>query len=327
MASIRQRAGMWQARVTRKGFPAETRSFETRSEAQKWAREIESNMDHGDHRRRLEADHLLLSDILQRYMEEVSPTRKGGSEEAIRIRALQRTKMAAHSMVKLTPALIASFRDARLKNVGNGAVIRDLSILSSAINHARREWGVSVENPCLLVRKPTIPPGRARLLKPDEEVRLMRELQPIGRRSRWMAPLVRLALETAMRRGEMLGLKWEHVDLTAQTVFLPDTKNGTPRTVPLSTTAVAVLAELPRSEDGRVFQISAMTMEAAFRRACARSGIANLHFHDLRHTATSKMAEKLPNVIELAAVTGHRTIQMLKRYYHPNAAALAKKLG
>ena len=141
-----------------------------------------------------------------------------------------------------------------------------------------------------------------------------------------MAPLVMLALETAMRRGELLGLRWENIDLERQTAFLPMTKNGSIRTVPLPKKAVAILANLPRCTDGRVIQLTDMGMEAAFRKACARAEIVNLHFHDLRHTATSRLAEKLPNVIELAAVTGHQTIQMLKRYYHPKAEALAKKL-
>jgi integrase len=142
-----------------------------------------------------------------------------------------------------------------------------------------------------------------------------------------MVPLVKLALETAMRRGELLALQWEHIDLSVQTALLPMTKNGTARVVPLSKKAVAVLAELPRRGDGPVFPISHMTMHNCFRDACKRASINNLHFHDLRHTATSRLAEKLPNVIELASVTGHQTIQMLKRYYHPNAEALAQKLG
>jgi len=284
-------------------------------------------MDRGRYQGHRGADSQSLGQILQRYMDEVSPTKKGAADEAIRIRAIQRRKLAAHSLANLSPAAVARFRDERLREVGAGAVIRDLSMLSSVINHARREWGISIVNPCELVRKPPTPPGRNRLLKPEEEAALLAALQPTGRRSVWMVPLVKLALQTAMRRGELLALRWEHVDLQAQTAFLPVTKNGTARLVPLSTKAVAILSALDPAAAGQVFHISAMTMEAAFRRACARAGIVNLHFHDLRHTATSRMAEKLPNVIELASVTGHQTIQMLKRYYHPSAEALAKKLG
>lgn len=327
MASIRQRSGTWQARVIREGFPAEVKSFPARSEALKWARQIEGAMDGGGYQSRCDADKMLLSEALLRYAKEVSPTKRGHFEEVIRINALKRAKMAAFSMAKLSPAILAGFRDERLKVVGAGAVIRDLSLLSSVINHARREWGVTVNNPCLLVKKPPTPLGRTRVLSSDEERRLLEAVAPSGRRNPEMLPLVQLALQTAMRRGELLALRWEHVDLERQTAYLPTSKNGHPRQVPLSSAAVVVLTSLNNHLDGPVFSIAAQTVAAAFTRATTRACIKELRFHDLRHTATSRMADKLPNVIELAAVTGHRSIQMLKRYYHPNVQALAKKLG
>lgn len=327
MASIRQRSGTWQARVIREGYPAEVKSFATRGEAQRWARQIEGAMDGGGYRARCDADKMLLSDALLRYSEEVSPTKRGHLDEVIRINALKRAKMAAYSMAKLSPAIVAGFRDERLKGVGAGAVIRDLSLLSSVINHARREWGVTVNNPCLLVKKPPTPAGRTRVLSADEEQRLLAAVAPIGRRNPEMLSLVQLALQTAMRRGELLALKWEHIDLKAQTAYLPTSKNGHPRLVPLSSAAVAVLALLCTRSKGPVFSVAAQTVAAAFTRATTRACIKGLRFHDLRHTATSRMAHKLPNVIELAAVTGHSSIQMLKRYYHPDAALLARKLG
>lgn len=326
MATFRQRSGTWQARVRVKGFPLETKSFDSKAAAQRWAREIESSMDLGDHQHASRATDLLLRDVLQRYMEEVTPTKRGAKREAEGIAFMQRNKVASYSMAKLSPAVIATYRDYRLKTVGAGTIIRELSILSGVISHARKEWSLPINNPCELVRKPATPIGRSRLLSADEEAKLLDELQPRWRRSPWMAPLVKLALETAMRRGELLALRWENIDLEKQTAFLPMTKNGSTRTVPLSKKAVLILKGIPRCPDGRVIQLTEMGMEAAFRKACARAGIVNLHFHDLRHTATSRLAEKLPNVIELAAVTGHQTIQMLKRYYHPKAEALAKKL-
>jgi integrase len=247
--------------------------------------------------------------------------------EQYTIQFLLRHKIAAYSMDKITPSVVASFRDERLKSVSAGTIIRDLSILSSIITHARREWGLPTPNPCALVRKPTTPQGRSRLLTADEEAALLHELRPIKRRSPWMVPLVSLALETAMRRGELLALRWEHVNLSAQTAYLPITKNGTSRVVPLSKKAVAILDSLPRHDSGTVFPLSYMVVNNCFVAACERAGIVDLHFHDLRHTATSRLAERLPNVIELASVTGHQTIQMLKRYYHPKAEVLAQKLG
>lgn len=327
MASIRERFGTWQARVRREGYPAEVKSFATRAEAQKWARHMEASMDGGRYRSRSDADKMLLSEALQRYSYEVSPTKRGHLDEVIRVKALMRSKMAGFSLEKLAPSVVAGFRDERLKAVKAGAVIRDLSLLSSVINHARREWGASIDNPCLLVKKPAAPAGRTRVLSMEEETRLLAAVSPQGRRNPDMLPLVQLALQTAMRRGELLALQLKHVDLRAQTAYLPISKNGQPRAVPLSSAAVAVLASLPTTESGQVFSISAQTAAAAFKRATVRACLPGFRFHDLRHTATSRMADKLPNVIELAAVTGHRSLQMLKRYYHPSPEALAKKLG
>lgn len=327
MASIRERSGTWQARVRREGYPAEVKSFATRAEAQQWARHMETSMDSGGYKARNGADKAYLSDVLRRYADEVSPTKRGHLDEVIRIKAIRRSRMAGFSLEKLTSEVIASFRDERLRVVKAGAVIRDLSLLSSVINHARREWGATIDNPCLLVKKPPAPVGRTRVLSSDEEQRLLAAVTPSGRRHPDMLPLVQLALHTAMRRGELLSLRWEHIDLTGQTAFLPTSKNGRPRDVPLSSAAVRVLRSVPIEEGQPVFRIQAQTVAAAFKRATIRAAVPGFRFHDLRHTATSRMANKLPNVIELAAVTGHQSLQMLKRYYHPSAAALAKKLG
>ncbi len=327
MASIRQRSGVWQAQVRRLGYPSEFKTFSTKAEAQTWARAIEAAMDQGVHQATHSARSVLLSELLARYSEQVSPTKRSRLREQQTIEFMLRHKMAAYSMDKLTPAVVASYRDERLKTVAPATIIRELSILSSVISHARKEWGLPSDNPCALVRKPASPQGRNRLLKADEEARLLEELKPVRRRSPWMVPLVQLALETAMRRGELLSLRWENVNLVAQTALLPMTKNGTARIVPLSKKAVAILQALPGEKPGPVFPLSYMVVNNCFVAACERAGIVDLHFHDLRHTATTRLAEKLPNVIELAAVTGHQTIQMLKRYYHPKAEALARKLG
>jgi integrase len=230
-------------------------------------------------------------------------------------------------MVNLSAARIAAFRDERLKQVSAGTVIRELAYLSAIINHARREWGINVPNPVQMVRKPSSPPARARVLSEEEVSRLLHALEPTGRRSHWTKPAVQLALATAMRRGELLSLRWEHVDLQSRTTFLPDTKNGDSRTVPLSSSALEILARLPRHISGHVFPVKAFTLDAAFKRGLARAGLDGLRFHDLRRTAITRMAEKLPNLIELAAVSGHKSLMVLKQYYRPSASGLAQKLG
>ncbi|MFM0134897.1 tyrosine-type recombinase/integrase [Caballeronia grimmiae] len=327
MASIRKRGNKWQARVCRVGYPAETKSFNVRADAERWARSVETEMDRGSFVSRSEAEANTLEDVIERYIAEVMPTRKGASDEIPRLRATCRSRLAKLSMAALTPKAISAYRDERLGQVMPATVIRELAYLSAIINHARREWDINVLNPVTLVRKPPSPQGRDRVLSADEEARLLAELVPTGRINVWLLPATVLSLETGMRRGELVELRWSNVNLEGQTAYLPTTKNGTARTVPLSTKAVATLAALPRSIDGKVFPVKGNTLHAAFSKACKRAGIKDLHWHDLRHTAITRLAQKLPNVIELAAVSGHRSLPMLKRYYHPSPTDLARKLG
>jgi len=327
MASIRKRGSAWQARVIRKGFPDETATFKTKTEALEWSRDVEASMDAGRYRRTKEAEETLLCDLLQRYRETVTPLKRGATEEAIRLRALERRRLAKLALVNVTPQAIAAFRDERLTECSPATVIRDLAVLSSIFNHARREWGTDFANPVQMIRKPSSPPGRDRILSADEETRLIAAAAPAGRRNPLLQPLLLMALETAMRRGELLGLRWEHVDLPRRCVFLPLTKNGTSRWVPLSARAVEVLKHLGPASVGIIFPIATAALDKCFKRACSRAGVVNFRFHDLRHTATTRLASKLSNVIELGAVTGHQSLQMLKRYYHPSAEQLAIKIA
>ena len=327
MASFRNRSNQWQARVRRKGYPDETKSFATRQDAEKWARSVESDIDKGQFVNVNEAQRTTLGDLINRYLVEVTPLMKGASEDTIRLKAIMRKPLARWSLANLSAARTAAYRDERLKEVSAGTVIRELAYLSAIINHARREWGINVPNPVQLIRKPQSPQARCKVLTDKEIEQLLYALEPTGRRSHWTKPAVELALATAMRRGELLALRWEYVDLQNRTAFLSDTKNGESRTVPLSSAAVQVLSSLPRHSSGMVIPVKFFTLDAAFKRALKRAGLDDVRFHDLRRTAITFMADKLPNVIELAAVSGHKSLMVLKRYYHPKPQDLALKLG
>ena len=327
MASFRQHGNGWQGRIRRRGYPDITKTLETKADAEIWARSVESEIDKGLFASINEAQRNTLGDLIARYLAEVTPTMKGAAEDTIRLKAIMRKPIARWSMANLSAARIAAYRDERLQVVSAGTVIRELAYLSAIINHARREWGINVPNPVQMVRKPQSPQARSRVLTDEEVSKLLMALEPTGRRSHWTKPAVQLALATAMRRGELLSLRWEHIDLQSRTAFLPDTKNGDSRTVPLSSVAVQVLAELPQHISGVVIPVKYFTLEAAFKRGVRRSGLDGVRFHDLRRTAITRMAEKLPNVIELAAVSGHKSLMVLKRYYRPTATDLAQKLG
>ena len=291
--------------------------------------------------------------ILKRYKREVTPSKKTADLEGDRIDVLLRDKALMDlKAAALTGSILAEWRDRRLEKVSGGTVNREIDIISHAINVARKEWKIHIDNPVQLIRRPPKSKARDRRLLPGEEAVLLAAMDGDARRpdgtfrqvarNYWIKSIVLLAIEPAMRRGELPSLRWENVDLERRTAYLPDTKNGEARNVPLSTRAVAVLEALPRAITGQVFPVSENAFKLAFDRSVRRARrtylkeagdnadprfMVGLRFHDLRHEATSRLAERLPNVIELAAVTGHKDLRMLKRYYHPSAEDLARKLG
>ncbi len=338
MATITARGDKWQAKIRRDGYPSKSKTFDKHSDAETWARIQESEMDRGVWRDRTSAESTTFHDLLKQYLRDVVPGKKGATVEEIRIKSLQRDDITKYKLAGLNPIALADWRDRRLKAGCAGSTVnRELNIISAVLNWARRELMVQIDNPVAMIRRPTSAPGRNRRFEKGEEKRLMKAMEDhaaagekkyrVGTKNLWIKPLVLFAIETAMRRGEILGLTWANVDLKQRIAYIPVTKSGEPRTIPLSSRAVAVLEGLPRSIDGRVFPITVDALKKAFTRACERAGLNDFHFHDLRHEATSRLAERLPNLIELASVTGHKDLKMLKRYYHPRATDLAKKLG
>ncbi len=328
MATFRNRHGKWQARVRRLGQQPITKSFQNKHDAERWARQVEADIDKGSYTNVVLAERTLLKDVIERYIQEVTNQTRSMKEDRYRLGAMMRHWIGALTMIQLTPAKVAQYRDERLKKVSAGTVIRELAYISSIINHSRREWGINITNPIPFVKKPPSPQGRNRTLNETEFNRLLDALKVTTCRDNvWILPIVKFALASAMRRGELLGLHWHEINLEKRTAHIPLTKNGESRTVPLSSEAISILKELPRSIDGFVFPIKHANLSAHFMKARSKAQITNFHFHDLRHMAITCMAEKLPNLIELSAVSGHKSLAMLKRYYHPDPALLANKLG
>jgi len=327
MASIRFRSNKWQVRVSRKGEQSLVKTFQSKEDAQRWARSVEVEWDKGTYTNIHQAQKTTFGELIERYLREVTPLMRGASADTIRLKAIMRRLIAKENMATLTPSKIAKYRDERLQEIKPSTVIRELAYFSSIINHARREWGLSIPNPVLGVRKPAQPQGRNRILTFEEERLLLDACKPLANRNIYTRPFVILALETCMRRGELLNLRWDNINYQAKTAYLALTKNGQSRTVPLSTRAIETLQALPRSIDGRVLPVNFAALETNFKRARERAGLKDVRIHDLRHTAATRLAEKLPNLLELSAVTGHKSLAMLKRYYHPNPELLAEKLG
>ncbi|GAB6847566.1 site-specific integrase [Paraburkholderia kururiensis] len=368
MGTITKRGELqWQAKVRRKGFPQVSKTFMYREDAERWVRALEREQETSGFINRREAERNTLGAVLLRYQREVTPTKvKSAAIESVKIDVIMKdTELVGIKMSAINGTALAAWRDRRLKIVSGATVNREIDVLSAVLNHARREWGIHVENPVPYLRRPAKARARDRRFSADEERYLIAALSGgerkddgtfgRGARNPWLLPLVQLALETAMRRGELLSLHWRNVDLDRRTAHLPDTKNGDARTVPLSSRAVAILKALPSCPDpdagadslppGPVFPTTPMALRKGFTRAveraredyeadCKEAGrrpepafLNDVHFHDTRHEATSRIADKLANILELSAVTGHRDVRMLRRYYHPRAEDIAKKLG
>lgn len=245
---------------------------------------------------------------------------------------------------------MAKLRDKWLLDYEDATVLRRLAVISHVFSIARKEWGMEgLVNPVEQIRKPRPKNARTRRINQEHDGECgtdVNELEHIitVSSSSYLPAIARLAVETAMRRGEIVELRWEHVNLKKRVAHLPDTKNGSARDVPLSSAAIGVLDALPRNLNGKVFPVRADAVTRAFERAVARARkeyenkcdeqkrkpdskfLADLCFHDLRHEATSRLAEIYP-LHELAKITGHKDPRMLMRYYHPRAEDLAKKLG
>ncbi|NVH98170.1 site-specific integrase [Burkholderia pseudomallei] len=382
MAAITKRGPyQWRAQVRRHGYPAQSKTFNTKAEAEAWAKMIESEMARGIWVSRSEAEATTLYEALKRYEEEISLAKKGSAQESSVIKTCKAVDLAKRPLATIRSADVAKLRDVWLKDYKPATVLRRLAVLSHVFNVARKEWGMeSLSNPVELVRKPQPNNARTRRIAasgepatdiPDDGGLESGRGAQDGELERVMAAsssallpaIIWLAVETAMRRGEIVSLKWENVDLKRRVAHLPATKNGDARDVPLSPRAIAVLQALKdncddakdapnvapsceRLGDGgtSVFKIRSDAVTRAFERAVARARklyleecrevgrrpdgrfLTDLRFHDLRHEATSRLASIFP-MHELTKITGHKDPRMLMRYYHPRAEELAKRLA
>lgn len=370
MATIRKRGEyQWEAQIRKKGYPAQSKTFNTKTEAEAWAAVIESEMVRGVFVSRTESESTTLDQALERYAHEISDGKKGVRQDIYRIRALQKLPLARRFLATILSTDIAKHRDSRLsQGWAPATVVRELALISHLFNVCRKEWGMhALQNPVELIRRPTIKNDRERriLVGPIYQIRdgalHSEELDELQMLSKYtdsfeLPPFLSIAVETAMRRSEILSLTHKDVDTKKRIARLADTKNGSSRDVPLSSKAVASFDVLPRQLDGRIFTMTADAVTRAFNRALSRARavyvegqksallaeggseervlekiasdpfLVDLRLHDLRHEATSRLAEVFP-IHELAKITGHKDTRMLLRYYHPKAEELAKKLA
>jgi integrase len=288
-----------------------------------------------------EAERTTLGDLIKEFVKDFAPKhyrQREDMKEAWRFQCDRLSEaMGAYSLAALDQKLIRNYRDGRLagdggrQKVGESTVRKELYMLSKILGYAETELGMTLPRGNVIekVRKPSNGKSRERRLTAKEMDNLIAECR--ASRNMLLLPAVTLAIETAMRQGELLQLAWHDIDLKRNLAMLRDPdkiKNQEPRAVPLSPLAVETLKALPQPiKGGPVFPVERMTLYHAFMYACQRAKIKDFTFHDLRHEALSRLAERGDfSVLEMAAVSGHKTLQMLKRYTHLQAETLAEKL-
>ena len=357
MATIVQRGGCWQAKVRRKGAPTISRTFDLKADAEAWARETEREFQRGNIAAlRNDAARVTIAEVADRYLAAVVPLKRDHS--AATHTRMAKTRFGAFFLGSVRSIDVAAWRDQQIAaGYSPQSVIHQLNALSALFSYAEKEMSIALPagNPVKAIRKPAQPKARDRRLRAGE----LDYLLSAADKSRAMGvrEVLLLAVETSMRMGELFSLRWEHIKINngkgkksaTGTAHLVDTKNGESRTVALSSIAVAALLALPRRIDGKVFswkpnhengsfekvwQRTLARALAAYLADCAAARkkpdpafLTDLRFHDLRHEATSRLFEKGLGVMEVASMTGHKSLAMLKRYTHIEAEKLAKKLG
>ena len=289
---------------------------------------------------RSSSEKLTVAAALDRYVKEVVPTKKAGSQRRDIGRAeFLKSKLGGYSLAALNAELIAEFRDERLaEGKANNTVRLELALLSHMYTIAIKEWSLGlISNPVLNIRKPSPGQGRNRRLNGDEEALLLKACEEHS--NPFLGWIVRLALYTAMRKSEITSLTRERINLEKRTIFLPDTKNNTVRTVPLTNKAYRAIKEalahpirpidtklIFPGEPGRDGKRKPYVINRVWAQALKRAGIQELRFHDLRHEATSRFVEAGLSDQEVASITGHKSMQMLRRYTHLRNEDLVSKI-
>lgn len=349
MATIRKRNNenfiSYEVQVRKKGHPPQTKTFRSRADAEKWGRMLESEIDRGVFIDRGEAESTTLGEALKRYLNEVTPLKKGFKRETARIKKWLLHHLSQRMLSNIKGKDIAEIRDTHRKSgLAENSIRLEIALLSTVFETARKEWGMEgLINPCRLIKLPTGSNSRERRLETHEEPYLLEGLSTHCRNPQ-IVPVVKFALETALRQSEILNLEWININIQKRTALVKDTKNGEDRVIPLSTKAIEILNEQPRNiTGGKVFRVSQDALIRAFQEGCKKGRqiyiethanlpnerfLLDLRFHDLRHEATSRFFELgTLDLMEVASITGHKSLSMLKRYTHPRAERLAEKLA
>ena len=327
MASIKKlKSGLWQAQVRMHGV-RESKTKPTKTEVKDWAARLEYKIKNSV---TVETTSSTFGEAALRYEMEFSRAKKGAKWEQGQISRLLKMPIAKLNIQKIERSDVRAWRDARIKKVQGSTVNREWNLLSHIFSTARDEWELIEANPMAGVKRPKENPPRDRLI-PFSEIEQICVAAGFDETTTTVQGEVCVAflfaIETAMRAGEICQMLWEDVDTEKQTVFIsPErTKNGKKRTVALSKRAVELLSLLPPTNRATCFRVSSQQLDATFRKLKGKTSIVDLHFHDTRHEAITRLAKKMP-VLDLARNVGHTDINKLLIYYNESAENMAKLL-
>jgi integrase len=323
VATFRKRKNKWQAIVRHKDIGTMAKSFRSKTSAMQWAVEQETNLE-GKTFGKLKPSKVTLDNLLHRYCREVTVSKRGKETELRRLRRLIKDRVSCLTIDKLTSQSLADFRDRRLKD-GKRACY--LVLIKHCLKIATHEWGLMLSsNPVDFIKMPPTSRPRQRRLNKGEYECLEQASHLTLNPHIW--PIIVFAIETGMRRSEILGLTWDNISLERQLAYLPLTKNGTSREVPLSTKAVQVLSnQRSRQDTPTPFPVNANAFRLAWERLRKRADLCDLRFHDLRHEAISRFFEMGLSVPEVAVISGHKDARMLFRYTHLRAEDLVNRIS
>lgn len=318
----------YRVKVRLKGHPTATGTFHRLTDAKRWAQSTEAAIQEGRYFKTAEAKRHTLSDLVDRYITEVLPTKPKNASNAKQHLLWWQTKLGSYALSDVTPALIVKYRNDLLATttrrgtkMANATVVRYMASLSHAFSLAVKDWQWIDDSPLRKVTKPKEPRGRERFLSDSERDALLQACK--ASTSRFLHTVVVLALSTGMRRGEIMSLNWSHIDIPRGRILLYETKNDSSRAVPLAGLALAMvsgLAKVRRIDTDLVFYGDTGTepvdLTKPWTTALSKAKVTNFRFHDLRHSAASYLAMNGATTIEIAAILGHKTLQMVKRYSH-----------
>ena len=314
MATIRKRNNKWHVQIRRKEFQSKTKTFLLKKDAELWARQTEISLQKDDLGIKLKSYPTFIQ-IINRYLEEVSSLKRGYVNEKHHLSNILKEKFIYLPLNKITPLYFAQYRDKRLQEVKNSTLLREFNILSHIFTVCMTEWDYEINNPLKKIKKPKANDKRERRLTEYEYNFLVKGNYP----QQALRYIIEFAIETGMRRGEILNINQEHIK--GQTLLIPQTKNGHPRTIPLTKRALYILnnTELP-------FPYTPNALKLAWNRLKKKGNIKDLHFHDCRHEAISRFFEKGLSIPEVALISGHKDVRMLFRYTHLKAEDIISKL-